>query len=52
MNFPQTVEDIGDNVFKNIPKNVTIKAPKKQKKSYTKMLKKAGFKVKVIRDRI
>ena len=41
------LKSIGKNAFKNVPKSTTIKVPKKQKKAYTKLLKKAGFKGKV-----
>ena len=41
------LKSIGKNAFKGIAKNAVIKVPKKQKKAYTKLLKKAGFKGKI-----
>lgn len=41
------IKSIGKNAFKGVPKTTTIKVPKKQKKAYTRLLKKAGFKGKV-----
>ncbi len=41
------IKSIGKNAFKNVPKKATIKVPKKKKTTYTKLLKKAGFKGKI-----
>ncbi|MBR1598035.1 MAG: leucine-rich repeat domain-containing protein [Lachnospiraceae bacterium] len=41
------IKSVGKNAFKGVPKSTTIKVPKKQKKAYTKLLKKAGFKGKI-----
>lgn len=42
-----SISSIGKNAFKGIAGNAAVKVPKKQKKTYTKLLKKAGFKGKV-----
>ena len=41
------IKSVGKNAFKNVPKTAVVKVPKKEKKAYTKLLKKAGFKGKV-----
>lgn len=41
------LKSIGKKAFKNVSSKATIKVPKKSKKAYKKLLKKAGFKGKV-----
>lgn len=41
------IKSTGKKAFNGVPSNAVIKVPKKQKKTYAKMFKKAGFKGKV-----